>query len=304
MNMSTRANQYSWIIGGVAGACVHATGIAVTLANGRLNGRLRGCTFYVRLFARKSTVDMKKKTMSEQSIDNNRIAQLNQRLHDLRDEPSVVIQCTYNDCRISGTGRVVLPLSFYQHFIHLNWQIHPGTHLSQGQYVFVRYRSGDQFLHRMIVRHYLGKDACDGLQIHHRDGDCTVNSIRNIMLVTAQQNSSARGPSNATTKSLPGVKGVQARRNRYVVEFQCGPRSSVPKITATLPLSEKTLALALYNKISRHFNVLAFQNAHDPLTPQQQTRLGELFNECMVRYRKRQTVFEANGGRPTKRTRS
>ena len=61
MSMSARANEYSWIIGGVAGACDHATGIAVPLANGRENGRLRGCTVDVRLFAHKFHLDMKKR---------------------------------------------------------------------------------------------------------------------------------------------------------------------------------------------------------------------------------------------------
>ena len=69
---------------------------------------------------------------------NKRIATLNQRLHELRDEPSVTIHCMYNDNRIAGTGRVIVPLSWYQHHIHLLIQIHPGVHHRQGQYVFVR----------------------------------------------------------------------------------------------------------------------------------------------------------------------
>jgi hypothetical protein len=127
--------------------------------------------------------------------------------------------------------------------------------------------------------------------------------MRNLMLVTAQQNNAARGPSNAATKSLPGVKGVQARRDRLIVEFQCpGDRHLVPKICATLSLNEKPVALALYNRLARHHNGdMAFQNIHEPLTEAQEKRLQELFDECIARWNKRKALFEANGGRPTKK---
>ena len=238
-------------------------------------------------------------------IDTNRLAQLNARLYELRHQPSITIRCHYNDPRVNQMGDVIVPETWWQAHQHLFIQIAVGVHMTQGQYCFVKFQRGEEFVHRMVARYYLGKEALhSGYQIHHRNNNVRDQSLKNLMIVTAQMNSSARGPSNAINKSLPGVKGVQQRRNRYIVEFQCGDRSYVPKITATLPLSEKTLALALYNMISRHFNQLAFQNAHDPLTQKQRSRLQELFDACMVRYRKRQTVFEANGGRPTKRTRS
>ena len=153
----------------------------------------------------------------------NELNQMNSRLSELADsETSVTVFCVYNDHRISGFGEVQLPLRFYQAHQHLLFQVHPGSNETQGQYVFVRFQRGDVFVHRMMIKWYIGSKACDGFQVHHRDGVCTNNALKNVMLVTAKEKSSARGPSRSTMKSVVGVKGVQlnTRKNRYVVEFQ------------------------------------------------------------------------------------
>jgi hypothetical protein len=164
----------------------------------------------------------------------NELNQMNSRLSELAEsETSVTVFCSYNDTRMGGFGEVQMPMRYYQAHQHLLFQIHPGSNDTQGQYVFVRYQRGDVFVHRMLIKWYLGSKSCDGLQVHHKDGNCTNNALDNVMLVTAKENSSARGPSRSTKKSVLGVKGVQmnTRKNRYVVEFQSASKLTHPKNT-------------------------------------------------------------------------
>jgi len=250
--------------------------------------------------------------MSQQSSDitkqNEVLNQMNTRLTELAEsETSVTVFCVYNDHRISGFGEVQLPLRFYQAHQHLLFQVHPGANDTQGQYVFVRYQRGDVFVHRMLIKWYLGSKSCDGFQVHHKDGNCTNNALDNVMLVTAKENSSARGPSRSTMKSVVGVKGVQlnTRKNRYVVEFQSGSKLTHPKITRALPLNRKEVAIHLYNRLCRQFNgTLSFQNAVRDLNEEETKLLNTEYDACISRYNKRKAVFDANGGRPTKKKRA
>jgi hypothetical protein len=245
---------------------------------------------------------------SDISQQNEVLNTMNARLTELAEsETSVTVFCVYNDNRISGFGEVQLPLRFYQAHQHLLFQVHPGANDTQGQYVFVRYQRGDVFVHRMLIKWYLGSKACDGFQVHHKDTNCTNNSLDNVMLVTAKENSSARGPSRSTMKSVVGVKGVQlsTRKNRYIVEFQSGSKHTHPKITRALPLDKKEVAIHLYNKLCREFNgTLSFQNAVRALSEEETKLLNTEYDACIARYNKRKAVFDANGGRPTKKKRT
>jgi hypothetical protein len=233
---------------------------------------------------------------------------MNARLTELAEsETSVTVFCVYNDNRISGFGEVQLPLRFYQAHQHLLFQVHPGASDTQGQYVFVRFQRGDVFVHRMMIKWYLGTKACDGYQVHHKDTNCTNNALDNVMLVTASQNSSARGPSRSTFKTVVGVKGVQmnTRKNRFIVEFQSGSKQTHPKITRALPLNRKEVAIHLYNRLCRQFNgTLSFQNAVRDLNEEETKLLNTEYDACISRYHKRKALFDQNGGRPTKKKRT
>ena len=238
----------------------------------------------------------------------NELNQMNTRLTELAEtETTVTVYCVYNDNRMGGFGEVQMPLRFYQAHQHLLFQVHPGANDTQGQYVFVRFQRGDVFVHRMMIKWYLGSKVCDGYQVHHRDGVCTNNALSNVMLVTAKENSSARGPSRSTMKSVVGVKGVQlnTRKNRYVVEFQSGSKLTHPKITRALPLNRKEVAIHLYNRLCREFNgTLSFQNAVRALSEEETTQLNREYDACLARYQKRKALFGANGGRPSKKQRT
>ena len=250
--------------------------------------------------------------MTQQSTDisqqNEVLNQMNTRLTELAEsESSVTVFCAYNDNRIGGFGEVQMPLRFYQAHQHLLFQVHPGASDTQGQYVFVRYQRGDVFVHRQLISWYLGSKVCHGYQVHHKDGNCLNNSLANLMLVTAKENSSARGPSRSTLKSVVGVKGVQmnTRKNRYIVEFQSGSKQTHPKITRAIPLNRKEVAIHLYNRLCLHFNgTMSFQNSVRDLDEEETKMLNQEFDECIVRYHKRKAVFDANGGRPTKKQRA
>ena len=250
--------------------------------------------------------------MTQQSTDisqqNEVLNQMNTRLTELAEsESSVTVFCAYNDNRMGGFGMVQMPMRYYQAHQHLLFQIHPGASDTQGQYVFVRYQRGDVFVHRMLIKWYLGSKSCDGFQVHHKDGNCTNNALDNVMLVTAKENSSARGPSRSTMKSVVGIKGVQlnTRRTRFVVEFQSGSKLTHPKITRALPLDKKEVAIHLYNKLCRVFNgTLSFQNAVRDLNEKETKLLNTEFDACIARYNKRKALFDANGGRPTKKKRA
>jgi hypothetical protein len=208
---------------------------------------------------------------------------------------------------MGGFGEVQMPLRFYQAHQHLLFQVHPGASDTQGQYVFVRYQRGDVFVHRQIMKWYLGSKVCDGYQVHHKYGNCTNNALSNVMLVTAKENSYARGPSRSTLKSVVGVKGVQlnTRKNRYVVEFQSGSKQTHPKITRALPLGKKEVAISLYNRLAREFNgTLSFQKAVRALSEEETTLLNREYDACLARYQKRKALFDQNGGRPTKKQRT
>ena len=238
----------------------------------------------------------------------NELNQMNTRLTELAEtETTVTVYCVYNDNRMGGFGEVQLPLRFYQAHQHLLFQVHPGANDTQGQYVFVRYQRGDVFVHRMMIKWYLGSKACDGFQVHHKNGECTNNALTNVMLVTAKENSSARGPSRSTFKSVVGVKGVQmnTRKNRFIVEFQSGSKLTHPKITRALPLDKKEVAIHLYNRLAREFNgTLSFQNAVRALSEEETKLLNTEYDACIARYNKRKALFDANGGRPTKKQRA
>jgi hypothetical protein len=233
-----------------------------------------------------------------------RLNMLNARLHDLRNETTIVVNCPYNSPMVSTTGSVRVPLRFYQAHQHLLFQINPGINGSQGQYVFCRFHSGDRYIHRMIVSWYLGRDAIDGdVQIHHRSSVTTDNSLKNLLLVTQSQNNWARGPCRSRPTTLPGCKGVHIRDGRFKVEFSPGNRMTSPKICATL--GDKQVALALYNKLAVFFNGdHAWLNKHPDLTNAQTTLLDSEFKQCMERYEERKTVFAQHGGRPKKRVRN
>jgi hypothetical protein len=226
---------------------------------------------------------------------------MNNRLLELAEtERTVVIQCMYNDPRLTQTCAVHVPYRFYQAHQHLWWRVSVGVNDDQGTYVFCKFARGDVMLHRLVVDWYMGGKACQGYQIHHRDATPTNNILSNLMLVTRRENSSARGPSNSI-KTCTGVKGVymNKRRDRYVCEFQSGDKLTHPKITASFPLNQKEVAIALYNRLSRSFNGdLAYQNVNRQLTPDEQELLQTEYDSAMDRYRKRKTLFDANGGRP------
>ena len=98
---------------------------------------------------------------------------------------------------------------------------------------------------------------------------------------------------------------LNSRKNLYVVEFQSGSKITHPKITRSLPLNKKEVAIHLYNRLCREFNgTMSFQNAVRALSKEETTLLNTEYDECIARYNKRKALFDANGGRPTKKQRA